>query len=294
MSAFSFPTLCAAVFSWLVIAALLWITLGPWVMRGAFPAWRLDPYLSPENSSRHRRRRVTAQTLGWIGSSSHSVARRLELAGSPDTVTDFRRLQRRWALIGCLVATTLVALAWASHSNNTLLSVVMLVLFPLVGVSAADYQLSQRSRSRQVRLNQELPDVIELLALAVGAGDTMYAALRRVSIRCSDVSGQELCQVVSQVEAGDSLGACLGRLRTRNDSEILSRLVDAVVAALERGSPLAGVLRDQVADSRAAARTQLLAEGGRKEVWMMVPVVFLILPLTVVFALYPGLVALQM
>ena len=86
----------------------------------------------------------------------------------------------------------------------------------------------------------------------------------------------------------------MGRLRTRNDSEILSRLVDAVVAALERGSPLAGVLRDQVADSRAAARTQLLAEGGRKEVWMMVPVVFLILPLTVVFALYPGLVALQM
>ena len=37
----------------------------------------------------------------------------------------------------------------------------------------------------------------------------------------------------------------------------------------------------------------LMETGGRKEVLMMVPVVFLILPVTVVFALFPGLAALR-
>ena len=33
--------------------------------------------------------------------------------------------------------------------------------------------------------------------------------------------------------------------------------------------------------------------GGKKEVLMLVPVVFLILPVTVVFAVYPSLITLQ-
>ncbi len=34
--------------------------------------------------------------------------------------------------------------------------------------------------------------------------------------------------------------------------------------------------------------------GGKKEIAMMVPVVFLVLPVTVLFAVYPGLVALEL
>ena len=32
-----------------------------------------------------------------------------------------------------------------------------------------------------------------------------------------------------------------------------------------------------------------MEQGGRKEIYMMVPIVFLTLPVTVLFALYPGL-----
>ena len=43
-----------------------------------------------------------------------------------------------------------------------------------------------------------------------------------------------------------------------------------------------------------AVRRQLMEAGGRKEISMMIPVVFLILPVTVLFTLYPGLRALTM
>jgi len=48
------------------------------------------------------------------------------------------------------------------------------------------------------------------------------------------------------------------------------------------------VLRAQAGDVREAGRRSLMESGGRKEIAMMVPVVFLVLPITVLFALFPG------
>jgi tight adherence protein C len=54
---------------------------------------------------------------------------------------------------------------------------------------------------------------------------------------------------------------------------------------------MAEVLRAQAADVRALGKRQLLEAGGKKEILMMVPVVFLILPITILFAFFPGLIA---
>ena len=60
----------------------------------------------------------------------------------------------------------------------------------------------------------------------------------------------------------------------------------------EDGFALVKSIRAQSADAREEAKRTLLETGGRKEVQMMLPVVFMILPVTVVFALYPGLLTL--
>jgi tight adherence protein C len=44
---------------------------------------------------------------------------------------------------------------------------------------------------------------------------------------------------------------------------------------------------------REGGRRALIEEGARKEILMMVPVVFLILPVTILFALFPGASYLQ-
>jgi len=80
-------------------------------------------------------------------------------------------------------------------------------------------------------------------------------------------------------------------LRDRTRLEPLARFLDGMAVAIERGTPLADVLRAQAADVRALSKRQLLESGGRKEIAMMVPVVFLVLPITILFALYPGLLA---
>jgi tight adherence protein C len=64
--------------------------------------------------------------------------------------------------------------------------------------------------------------------------------------------------------------------------------------AVQRGTPLADVLRAQATDVREMGRRTLLEAGGRKEIAMLVPVVFLVLPVTVIFALFPGFYSLQL
>ena len=59
--------------------------------------------------------------------------------------------------------------------------------------------------------------------------------------------------------------------------------------AIERGTPLAEVLRAQAQDVRDNAKRDLMEVAGKKEIAMLAPVVFFILPLTVIFAVFPGL-----
>ena len=53
-------------------------------------------------------------------------------------------------------------------------------------------------------------------------------------------------------------------------------------------------MRAQAQDARDAAKQELIELGGRRELAMMVPVVFLVLPVTILFAVWPGLSALKL
>jgi tight adherence protein C len=69
--------------------------------------------------------------------------------------------------------------------------------------------------------------------------------------------------------------------------------VEHLTATLERGTPIVDVITAQIADVREEAKQRLIESAGRNEVLMLIPLVFLILPVTIAFAVYPGLIAIQ-
>jgi tight adherence protein C len=93
---------------------------------------------------------------------------------------------------------------------------------------------------------------------------------------------------LTEARAGASLVQALDGIARRTSLTPLSRFVDGVAIAVERGTPLAEVLRAQAVDVREAGRRALLESAGKREIAMMVPVVFLVLPVTLLFALFPG------
>ena len=139
----------------------------------------------------------------------------------------------------------------------------------------------------------EFPVVADLLALAVVAGEAPADALQRV---CRLTGGEMARDLERALAPGAHRRTADRRARPPWPSarrvESFARFVDGLVVAIERGTPLADVLRAQAVDVREASKRALLEAGGRKEISMMVPVVFLILPVTVLFALYPGLLTL--
>ena len=66
-----------------------------------------------------------------------------------------------------------------------------------------------------------------------------------------------------------------------------------VVAAQERGIPLADALRSLAFDLREQDKRDLIEIAGKKQIAMLVPVIALILPVAIVFAFYPGVVAIR-
>jgi tight adherence protein C len=228
----------------------------------------------------------------WLGG-GRSVRSRLDRLASTSSVEAFRVEQLFWGGLGLLagVAVSVVLLA-SGRVRQPVALVVLTLLCGVAGLLLRDRRLTTAVAHREERMMAEFPTVAELLALSVGAGESAVGALERVTRVCKGELARELGRALTEARAGANLVQALDSVSRRTGLPALSRFVDGVTVAVERGTPLADVLRAQAMDVREAGRRRLLEIGGRKEIAMMVPVVFLILPVTVVFALYPGFVTL--
>lgn len=228
-----------------------------------------------------------------LGSPRADVQRRLARAGRPEDVDQFRAEQVVWAALGTAVGLGL-ALLTTVRGAHPVAGLALVAALMLAGLIGRDQLLSAQVRGREQRVLAELPTVAELIALAVGAGEGPLNALERVARTTRGDLADEIRRVVADAHAGTPVTLALERMADRTGVVALARFAEAVAVAIDRGTPLSDVLRAQAADVREASRTALMETGGRKEVLMMVPVVFLILPVTVVFAIFPGLAALRL
>jgi tight adherence protein C len=219
------------------------------------------------------------------------VGRRLAALNSPLTVEGFRTEQVLWGAAGAAVGAGIGALSVLVGQSNPLLLLILILVCAVAGVLCRDWWLTRAVIKQDADIIAEFPVIAEMLALAVTAGEGPTGAMDRVSRLASGPLVTQLDAILAETRSGTSFVAALVEARDRTRLEPLARFLDGMAVAIERGTPLADVLRAQAADVRALGKRQLLESGGRREIAMMVPVVFLVLPITIVFALYPGLIA---
>lgn len=238
-------------------------------------------------------RRAGATVGEWVGSST-SVRSRLDRLGSADGPDDFRVRQALWGVTGLGVAIAVSLVLWTSQRTPAVVLLAVCAFGFVAGVMWCDNRLTSQVRAREQEMEAEFPVVAELLALAVAAGESPVAGLERVLQVSHGSLSDELTRVMSEIRTGTSMAAAFDELSRRTAVTSISRFAESLAVALDRGTPLVDVLHAQAADVRESARRELMETGGRKEVAMMIPVVFLVLPVTVVFAFYPGLVGLHL
>jgi len=238
-------------------------------------------------------RRLTTVIGESLGSNA-AIARRLRACGLDDDVEAFRLRQATWGALGLAGAFAVSIVAW-SVTHPPVVALLLWCMAGLVGgCLACDQWLSARVRSHEARLRAEFPTVADLLALSVAAGESPIASIERVTRVSHGALSLELGRVLAQVRAGDTVVAALDEFASRTGVTAVARFAEAMAVAIERGTPLIDVLHAQAADVREMARRDMMETGGRREIAMMVPVVFLILPITIAFAFFPGLAGLHL
>lgn len=201
----------------------------------------------------------------------------------------------RMAWVGAGIAVGAVGALLLTFSGETpFLIIVLPALCGLAAVLLHKQMETRRLRAARSETAAQLPGVAELLAFAVSAGEPLVPALDRVGRITGGLLGVALRNCVAEIRSGATVEDALRSLARFTASPEVERFVDRITISLERGTPISDVLRAQAADARSHQRNALIEVAGRKDVAMLFPVVFLILPTVVVIALFPGMRAMQM
>jgi tight adherence protein C len=227
-------------------------------------------------------------------SSNAEISKWLGQSESDFTLTGFRRKQIIFAAYSMLAVIAWTFLRLGSGKGLSAMSAFVFIFGAFIaGGWYAKWSLANQAKMRRLSIEEQLPAILDLLAFAVSAGEPVLLALRRISKSCTGPLVDELGKVVNSVNSGEGLVLALNQMSSQIESQPLTRATHSLELALERGTPLVQVLRAQAADARAHQFRMLLVLAGHKETSMMLPVVFLILPMIVAVALYPGMIALQ-
>lgn len=230
--------------------------------------------------------RMRDRAAGMLGGGA-AIERRLAQAGRDGGAVRFRGRQLAWGLAG-VGAGALCVIGFALAGALTPPVFAVPALAGAGAMLACSVSLSAAARRRAARVHEELPTVLEFLSLCLAAGEGLLDSLRRVAAAGSGDLPTELRAAVVATGTGSSLADALAGVSTRLQLPAVTRAIDQLVAALERGAPLAAVLQAQASDAREAQRRALIQRAGKNEIGMLLPVVFLILPLSVLFALFPA------
>lgn len=157
-----------------------------------------------------------------------------------------------------------------------------------------DRTLSKKVIQHKLRVESEFPAIIEMYSLAMSAGETPLAAMERIGRRATGSMAIEFNKVVSLVKTGKPFHVALDAMGRDLDSIAIRRFVDSLIIATLRGAPLIDVLQRHAQEARELQRNRVLGAAAKAEISMMIPVVFLILPISILFALWPSLANLNL
>lgn len=159
----------------------------------------------------------------------------------------------------------------------------------VLGFLWSDWRLEAALVRRRTRVLLELPAILDLLTIAVSAGQALEQALLQVTQEGNGVVAIDFQQATRQVALGQrTLAEALDALARRCGVPELAAVVAQLGAAHEQGTALAATLAAQADAVREARRLRILEAGGKASVKMLLPVACFILPVLFVVILAPA------
>ena len=149
------------------------------------------------------------------------------------------------------------------------------------------------SEVKESEINEELVNILQMLSIMISAGESPMMALRYISQRSVGYIPKLIDQSFSKYESGRNLAQTLEQIAIATGSSQVRRLTNSIQIAIQRGTPILDVLNNQVQSLNKQINLALLKKSGKSEIALLIPVVFLILPVSISFAIWPSIYGLN-
>ena len=191
----------------------------------------------------------------------HIIDRLLIQAESTLTVGGFLGISGALALLAGTAAFALGVPGW------------LLALAMVAGALAPYLYFRHLGNRRLQKIEEQLPDALDLMAHAMQAGHAFSSALRMVALEGPEPIALEFRKTFEEINFGVSVQDALVNLAARVDSTDLRYFVIAVVIQRETGGNLAGLLSGIAVLIRErfklAGAVRVLSSEGRLSAWIL-------------------------
>ncbi len=153
------------------------------------------------------------------------------------------------------------------------------------------YRMVKRYRAK---LQEALPDTVDLLGIVLGTGLGLDQAMMRVSEEMQYIYPElanEFATVVMQVRAGQERGKAFNQFIKRTGIEDIKSLAAMIIQSEKFGTSLAQALKVYADALRTRRRLRAEAAVGKAGIKMLFPIVIFILPVLFVITLVPGMLS---
>lgn len=169
-----------------------------------------------------------------------------------------------------------------------------LVAAGILGFLLPKMVLQRMVKRYRRKLQEALPDTVDLLGIVLGTGLALDQAMMRVSEEMQYIYPElasEFATVVMQVRAGQERSVAFNQFVRRTGIEDIKSLAAMIIQSEKFGTSLAVALKvyaDGLRKRRALAAEAAVAKAGIK---MLFPIVIFILPVLFVITLVPGVLS---
>ena len=186
------------------------------------------------------------------------------------------------------------------------LALMWLWLAPLLGVSAAIVLagipfaalggwtvplavVRDRAKRRLIRIDYELPGLIDSLIVTVEAGTGFAGALRLAARETGGPLGDEIKLALREQSMGLSTGAALENMLSRADTPAMRSFVRSVLQGENLGVSIGEIMRSLAIEMRSRRRAAAEERAHKAPIKILFPLVFLIFPAVFIVLLYPAM-----